>query len=130
MLCVVKSAIRAESFSSTLVANWSVDVESTKRLSDTVRSQKPTLKFTRTFAGVYSEAVSTQDCVVSTRENLGKVRNKRKKNRLSGCRKRDNKSFFQFSHGMRNLNVRNIMVRENTHKVIAHRHCSVFLFRC
>lgn len=84
---VVRREIRHKGgalFSSALVANWSVGVENTKRLSNTVRSQKPFLKFTRTFAEVYSEAVSTQDSVVPTRETPNKVRNERRKNRLSG----------------------------------------------
>lgn len=83
---VVRREIRHKGgalFSSALVANWSVDVENTKRLSDTVRSQKPLLKFTRAFVGVYSEAILTQDCVAPTRENPNKVRNERRKNRLS-----------------------------------------------
>lgn len=116
-LFAVKFALRANRLS---FANWSVGVENTGRLSDTVRSQKPPLKFTHAFSGVYSGAALAQACAAPTKGSSDKVKNEGRMDRSTYSnrkRERENKSSFIFCSTM----AREIWVAETSQYIKTYR---------
>jgi len=100
--CIMKSALRTDrlSLSLSLARSLLIDPsasEDTESLSDTVRSQKPPVKFTRALAGVYSRTISVQARAVSTRGSSSRIRRAESRrdgpSELSEPETRDERSF-------------------------------------